>query len=359
MKKLSAKIAALTISAAVCCSFSGCVFLPDEETILAAPSVEQADVSYSTITAKKRDIVDQDINTGIIASQTQYNLSFKEQSGTISKIYVHAGDKVKKGDIICELDTSDLAYSIKETELKLRSAQLDKQILQEGGASQAEIDRAQVEVDLVQMQLDTLYEQRDSAKLYSAIDGTVSALGMGVSAGNYVNQGDTVATVIDTNSLYVAIQPETDNYKLYKIGTKMSIRIDGELYDAEVFMTPDEVVASDFEEEEVIYEVYDPDAKEDAPDEMQFDREHVYVKFTGTPPEDCVGALADTILVLDERKDVVVISNNLIKSIDDKNIVYLYKDGKKVAQEVEVGLQTGSLSEIVSGVEEGDTVIVR
>lgn len=358
MKKLSAKIAALAISAAVCCSLSGCVFLPDEETILAAPSVEQTDVNYSTITAKKRDLIDQDINTGVVASQTQYNLSFKDQSGTISKIYVHAGDKVKKGDIICELDTSDLAYSIKETELRLRSAQLDKQILQEGGASQAETDRAQVEVDLIQMQLDELYKQRDSAKLYSAIDGTVSALGMGVSAGNYVNQGDTVATVIDTTSLYVAITPETDNYKLYKMGTKMSIRIDGELYDAEVFMTPDEVVAEDFEEDEVIYEVYDPD-KEDVPDEMQFDRESVYVKFTGTPPEDCVGGLADCILVIDERKDVVAISNNLIKNIDDKSIVYLLKDGKKVAQEVEVGLQTGSLSEIVSGVEEGDTVIVR
>ncbi len=358
MKKLSAKIAALTISAALCCSLGGCVFLPDEETILAAPSVEQTDVNYSTITAKKRDLIDQDINTGVVASQMQYNLSFKEQSGTISKIYVHAGDTVKKGDIICELDTSDLAYSIKETELRLRSAQLDKQILQEGGASQAEVDRAQVEVDLIQMQLDELYEQRDSAKLYSAIDGTVSALGMGVSAGNYVNQGDTVATVIDTTSLYVAIKPETDSYKLYKMGTKMNIRIDGELYDAEVFMTPDEMVAEDFEEEEVIYEVYDPD-QEDVPDEMQFDRESVYVKFTGAPPENCVGSLADCILVIDERKDVVAISNNLIKNIDDKSIVYLLKDGKKVAQEVEVGLQTGSLSEIISGVEEGDTVIVR
>ena len=359
VKRVTLKAAAAVCAAALCCSLGGCVFLPDEETVLAAPSVEETAVNYSTITAERRDLVKQDVNTGVVRSETQYDLSFKKQSGVISKIYVHAGDTVKKGDLICELDTGELNHTITEAELNLRAAQLDKQILQENGASQAQIDRAQVEVDLLQMQVDELYAQRDDSKLYAAIDGTISGLGKDVSAGNYINKGDVVATVIDTSSLYISIAPSAENFSLYKMGTQLSIKINDTLYAAEVFMIPEEVVSKDFEEEEVIYETYDPNAEEEIPQEIEFDREHVYIRFTETPPEGCVGNVADTVLVIDERKDAIVISNSLIKKIDNKNIVYLYKDGKKEAQEIEVGLQTDSLSEIVSGIEEGDLVIVR
>lgn len=360
MKKSFTKLTASIVCAAIAaCSLSGCIFLPDEEEVLAAPSVQETDVSYTTLTAKKRDLVKQDINTATVRSEVTYNLSFNEQSGTISKIYVHAGDVVKKGDLICELDSSELDYSAKEVDLRLQRAKLDKKVLKEKGASQAEIDRAQVDIDLVQIELDEINKKRESSKLYAAIDGTISSLGAGVSAGNYIDAGATVATVIDTSKLYLAIKPATESYKLYHIGTEVNITLGDKSYAGEVFMTPADIVAQDFEEEEIIYDIYDPDAGEEAPEELVFDREYVYIRFTDAPPEDSVGNLADSVLVIDQRSDVIAISNNLIKSIDDKNIVYLYKDGKKVVQEVEIGLTTGSLSEITSGIEENDVIIVR
>ena len=359
MNTESKKIIAILASClTVCTAMSGCVFLPDEEEVLAAPSVAAADVTYTTITAEKRDLVKKDINTGTICSALEYNTSFKEQSGTITKINVRAGDVVKEGDIICELDTSDLDYSITEMELNLKRAKLDKKILQEQGASQAEIDRAQVDIDLLQIQMDDLYAKQDDAKLYAKVSGTISSLGEGISAGNYVEAGQTVATIIDTDDLYLAFTPS--DFTLYKMDTKLSIEIDDEEYPAEVLMIPSEVIAKDYEEdEEVDYDILDKNEDEVIPEEIVYNLEYVYVKFSETPPENCVGNLVDAVLVIDERKDAIVISNNLIKSIDGRDIVYLYKDGKKTAQEVEIGLQTGSLSEIVSGIEEGDEVIVR
>ncbi len=354
-KKTLAAVLAVT---AALSSLSGCVFLPDEEEVIAAPSVETKEISYTTIEAKRKDLVKKDVNSATVQSQLQYDLSFSEQSGTITKIYVRSGDKVKVGDIICELDTSELDYKITETELYLKKAQLDKKVLQERGASQNEIDRAQVEVDLIQMQLDDFTAKKEDSKLYAEIDGTVSALGSGISAGNYVDAGKTVATIIDTESLYIKIKP--DDYKLYDMGTAMSIEIDDVPYAAEVFMIPEEVVADDYEEDEPIYDIYDPDEEEKpVANELQFDREHVYIKFVDTPPENCVGTLVDAVLVIDERQNVITVANNLIKKIDGKDIVYLLKDGKKVAQNVEVGLTTASQSEIISGIEEGDVVIIR
>lgn len=359
MKHHSKKIlAVLCAVAATAASLSGCVFLPDEEEILAAPSVEATEISYTTVEAKKKDLVKKDVNAATVMSQLEYNLSFSEQSGTISKIYVRAGDEVKKGDLVCELDTSSLEYSITETELYLKKAKLDKKVLQESGASQTEIDRAQVEVDLIQMQLDDLYAKREDSKLYAEADGTVSSFGDEVSAGNHVDEGQTVMTIIDTSSLYVAISP--DEFNLYDMGTEMLIEVGDEAYAAEVFMTPQEVVANDYVKDDPVYDIYDPDKKEESSaSEIEFDREHVYVKFTDTPPEDCVGNLVDAVLVIDSRENVIAISNNLIKSIDGKDIVYLLKDGKKVAQDVEIGLKTASQCEITSGLSEGDIIIIR
>ncbi len=359
MKSANKKIFALLCAGAVMTSsLSGCVFLPDEEEVLKAPSVETKDISYTTVEAKKKDLVKRDVNSATVKSQLEYNLSFTEQSGTITKIYFHAGDEVKKGDLICELDTSTLEYDITEKELYLKKAKLDKKVLEERGASQTEVDRAQVEIDLIQMELDDLYAKREDSKLYAEADGTVAALGSGISAGNYVEAGKTVVTIIDTESLYIAISP--DDFKLYDMGTQMQIEVVDEFYAAEVFMIPEEVVAGDYEEEDPVYDIYDPDAdKEPVANEIEFDREHVYVRFTDTPPEDCVGTLVDAVLVIESKTNVIAISNNLIKTIDGKDIVYILKDGKKVAQDVTVGLKTASQSEITSGLSEGDIIIIR
>lgn len=361
MNRITLKIISVSVSAAMaCCFMSGCVFLPDEEDPLAAPSVEEESVSYSTVSAQKRDIINQDINTGTIRSQVTYDLSFNKRSGTIAKIYVHAGDTVKKGDILCELSTEDLDYTASETELRLKMAKLDKQVLRENGASKAEIDRAQVEIDLIQIEMDEINKQLDNSKLYSPIDGTVSSLGSGVSAGNFIDAGNTVVTVIDETQLYMAISPDKDKFKLYTKGTKLSIVIGEESYDAEVFMTPSELTEKKKEEDDVLYDTYDPDSEgEEAPEEMVFDSDHVYLKFSQTPPQNCVGNTAESVFVVEQSLDAVVISSNLVKTIDGKKIVYLYKDGKKAVQEVTIGLSTISLVEIVSGVEEGDLIIVQ
>ena len=54
-----------------------------------------------------------------------------------------------------------------------------------------------------------------------------------------------------------------------------------------------------------------------------------------------------------------MISNNLIKKVDGEKVVYVLKDGEKTAVPVEVGLSTGSQSEIISGIEEGDELVLK
>lgn len=342
------KLIAAAVSAIMCLSAGGCYLLPDEEEVLDAPTVKASDVTYSTVTAKKKDLEKKIVATGTVTAENQYTLSYEKQSGTVSKFYVKAGDKVKKGDVICDLDTYDLDYQIEEKQLYLEKAKLNVDIIYEGGGSQAEIDSAYVDVQLLEKELEKLQAQKEDSSLKSPIDGVVSSLS-DVRAGDNVNPGQTIATVIDTSALYIAIQP--DDLTQYDIDTEVRIRIGEDYYDGVVFMTPKKLADYQAEQKEDHNNVDDTG--------IDYQADTIYVRFKDTAPAETVGQLADTILVLDSVKDAIVISNNLIKKVDGTKVVYVLKNGEKTAVEVETGLSTGSQTEIKSGLKEGDEIVIR
>lgn len=342
------KLFAAVLSAALCLSAGGCYLLPDEEEVLEAPTVKASGVTYSTVTAKKKDLEKKIVATGTVTAEKQYTLSYEKQSGTVSKFYVKAGDKVKKGDVICDLDTYDLDYQIEEKQLYLDKAKLNVDIIYEGGGSQAQIDSAYVDVQLLEKELEKLQAQKEDSSLKSPIDGVVSSLS-DVRAGDNVNPGQTIATVIDTSALYIAIQP--DDLTQYDIDTEVRIRIGEDYYDGVVFMTPKKLADYQAEQNEDHNNVDDTG--------IDYQADTIYVRFKDTAPAEAVGQLADTILVLDSVKDAIVISNNLIKKVDGTKVVYVLKNGEKTAVEVETGLSTGSQTEIRSGLKEGDEIVIR
>ena len=340
-------VPAIMCAAAVMIS-SGCYLLPDEEEAAIPPAVKASEVSYTTVTAKRKDIEKKLTSTGTVTAERQYDLSYEKQSGVISEFYVRAGDHVAEGDPICEIDTTDLDDQIAEKELYLQKARLNVDMIWESGGTQAQIDSAYVDVQLIQRELDKLKENKEGAVLRSPIDGVVSQLA-DVRAGDSVSSGQTVATVIDTTALYIAVKP--DDLTKFPVGTKVQIRINQDYYDGVVFMDPTslaehqaEVKASHEEEDKT---------------GISYEADTIYVRFDGDVPADALGQLADVILVLDKSENAVVISNNLIKKVDGENVVYLLKDGEKVAVPVEIGLSTGSQSEILSGVEEGDELVLK
>ena len=347
-KNVYKKIACAVVTCALCASATGCYLLPDEEEVLAPPTVKANDVSYSTVTAKKKDLEKKITTTGTVTAEKQYNLSYEKQSGTISKFYVRAGDSVKAGDVICALDTYELDYQIEEKELNVEKAKLNVDIIYEGGGTQSQIDSAYVDQQLLEKELEKLKAQKDDASLKAPIDGIVSSIS-DVRAGDNVNPGQTIATIIDTSALYIAIKP--DDMTQFKMDMDIQIRINEDYYDGVVFMTPDALVDYQAQKQE--------DHNDTDETGIAYEAETVYVRFKDAPPTETVGQLADTVLVLDSVKDAIVISNNLIKKVDGEKVVYVLKNGEKVAVTVETGLETGSQTEIKSGISEGDELILR
>lgn len=342
------KIIALITVLVTTLTATGCYLLPDEEEVLAAPTVKASKVSYTTTTAKRKTLEKKIVNSGTIMSEKQYDLSYEKEGGTISKFYVRAGQKVKKGDPICEIDTTDLDYQIQLKELDRKRAWLNTEVMYENGCTQSEYDRAYVDVQLLDIELEKLYAQRDGAVLVSPTDGTVSALA-DVRVGDRASPGQTIATIMRTDQLYMAIKP--NDLTVFDIGTQVQIRIDDELYDGEVFMNPDKL--ADYREEEA----ESHDKLEEGG--IEYEADMVYIHFKGDAPPDAVGQLADSILVLDKAENCIAVSNNLIKNVDGNDVIYVLIGGEKTAVPVELGLKTGSQTEVVSGIDEGDELIIR
>lgn len=349
-QKLFNRLLAVTSAAVIGAAASGCYFLPDEEEVLAAPSVKTSEVKYTTVMASRKTLEKKIVCSGSITSEKQYSMSYADNSGVISKFYVSAGDAVKKGDPICSLDTTDIDFQISEQELYLKRAKLDTQVIKDNKGTQAEIDRSGVEEELIQNKLDKLYELKEGATLKAEADGTITYL-TSLRIGDSIDTGTTVATILDTDALYIAIKPKTNDMKEFQMEQTVSVRVGDDEYEGEVFMIPSELTKLK-EEQKNSKEKIDENA-------VQFEENTVYVRFKGTTPTSSVGQLADVTLLLDKAEDAIVISNNLIKKVDGEQVVYVLKDGEKTAVTVEVGIQTGSQAEIISGINENDELIIR
>lgn len=347
IKKALLLITAAAVSAAC---LSGCYFLPDEEEVYDPPVVNASEVSYTTTTAQLKDLVKQVVSAGTITSGTQSDARFTEYGGNIKQVYVAAGDTVEQGQLLAEIETYELDQEITIKELELEREKLEYAIAVEQNESINVQSKEQLDIDLMQNELDKLYAEKEASYLYAEVSGTVSYVKT-LSPGDWVNAGEVLVTIIDITDLYIDISPTTEVAE-FLIGRPITIRYDGNYYDGEIVSNKSGQQWDPETESMLVDEVGEPITVERG--------DGVRVAFKDSIPESsAVGNIADAVLVLDSRENVIVISANLVKTVNGQDVVYVFKDNERVQTPVTLGLQSGSSVEITSGLEVGDEIIIR
>ncbi len=79
-------------------------------------------VTYTTVKVERGSLIQTVSETGTVKANKEINLNFNS-AGKISNIFVKVGDKVKKDQVLAELDSSDLLLREKEAEASLRVSQ--------------------------------------------------------------------------------------------------------------------------------------------------------------------------------------------------------------------------------------------
>ncbi|HHY82476.1 MAG TPA: efflux RND transporter periplasmic adaptor subunit [Clostridiales bacterium] len=314
---------------------TGCELFPKEETLLAPPLMEPVAVSYSTVKAKRGDIVKTIRGSGNFVSIESKYMFFEARGGRLKDIYVRHGDVVKKGDLLAELYTDDLDYEIKMQELNLKKARLTYNQLKESNADKYTLQRAAIDVEIANMNLERLKKQKAETQLVSDMDGVVIYVDTRLSPGDNISVFQNIIRVADPEKLYLAYSGS--NMTNFFMGAEVEVTIKDKQYKGKVISTPSSVP---------------PDGDENL-------KNYVGIEVENLPEDVKMGDNAQITLILDESRDTIIVPKQAVRNYMGRKYVNVLENGLNNERDVEIGIETATEVEILEGVEEGEEIILR
>lgn len=148
-----------------------------------------------------------------------------EASGRISKINFNKGDRIKKGDVIAIIDSTDLPAkltSAKALEEQRRLEYLAAQKLnKEGFQNPAQLAASLAFYELAKSQTISLNYLLTNMNIKAPFNGTVND--RMIETGSYIKTGDPVVEIVDFSSMLVSAQISENDIAKIKLGQKADI----------------------------------------------------------------------------------------------------------------------------------------
>ncbi|WP_066498549.1 HlyD family efflux transporter periplasmic adaptor subunit [Abyssisolibacter fermentans] len=231
-------------------------------------------------------------------------------SGEISKINIKEGQKIKKGDIIAQIENDDIMYQIEMKERQLAN------------------DRKKFN-DL---------SKDDNSAINSPITGTVVSLD--VVSGENVSAGQTIGKVANLDSFNIKINVDELDVLKIKEGQKAFVNV------AAV--------------EESVYEGTVKSVSFEGAVNNGTAMYAVTIELNNNDKMDLLrlGMSANAKIVLDSQKDILVVPKQYVKK-DDQGYFVILKNGGEETKKiyVETGLVSENDAEIISNLKEGDILV--
>lgn len=329
--------------------------------------------TYSEAEAAKQDVVNSVTATGTIEPVTSVDVG-TQVSGVISKLYVDYNSVVKAGQVIAELDRTNLMSELSSAQASLKSAQseLDYQktnyerykALYDKGLISAN-DFEQARLSYVQAQQKT-QQQKESVKKAQTNLGyaTITSPIDGVVLSKEVEEGQTVASSFSTPTLFKIARDLTDMRVIadvdeadigdVKEGQRVTFTVDAfpdDTFEGQVTQVRQEATT---ESNVVTYEVV-----------------------ISAPNDDLKlkpGLTANVVILTMEAKDVLAVpskalrftpreamlnSDETITDTDAKEKVWVKEGSNLKAVAVETGMTNGTLTQITKGLKPGTHVLTE
>lgn len=148
--------------------------------------------------------------------------------GRVIKLNVTEGSRVKKGDVLLELDHRIVNAQLKRAQAKSVLAQRElkrvSELVAERGLAQKELDTAKANADTAEADLALAEVSAENSSIQSPVDGIV--VQKVVEEGDYVEPGQTVVTVTDIDQAWIAANIEETSVGEVKVGQPVKITID-------------------------------------------------------------------------------------------------------------------------------------
>ncbi|MCM3079395.1 efflux RND transporter periplasmic adaptor subunit [Brevibacillus invocatus] len=365
---------------------TGCSLFPKEEPMLAPPLVEPVQVTYEVAEVTKGTITKSIKGSSTFTTVDKKELSFPETKGLrLMSFAVSNGELVKKGQVLAELDATELErsiemalYEVEKAKLELQEAQQDNKyeveearlnvVKAEMNAKVSETKLAQIELDQArlklaelqdpkrrefqvesaklnvkqrEMDLSSLQKRLADTKLVAPMDGVVLFVS-NEQVGDEVDAYQPLVTIGDPNKLFIIYTaPEREALKDVKDGVKATIKLpDGTMEEGVVVQTPLNV-----------------------PDQLPEDLKRLYQRSILIAPAKPikgmeVGSSVVFEIVIDQQEDAVIIPIKALRGFNERMYVQVLDENVKKEVDVTVGIKTATEVEIINGLQPGQLVIL-
>ncbi len=296
-----------------------------------AGTAQQAKPQVKIAKVTSEDIPQTETYTATVESDVKNDIA-PNTPYRIEKIYVDVGDNVRQGQVVVQLDASNLQQLKLQVENQKIEFSRTSQLYQVGGASKAEYDNAKLQLDVLSTQLKQLMQ---NTQLTAPISGVVTA--RNYDSGDMYNQGQPVLTIEQTNPVKVMVNISEVYYKQVFKGMPVDIELDA--YEGETF----------YGKVTIVYPTVDQ-STHTFPVEVTINNSSQKVR---------PGMFARATVNFGDKNHVLVPDEALVKQIGaGDRYVYVYKGGKVSYNKVELGKHIGDKYEILSGVNPGDDVVI-
>lgn len=324
--------------------------------LLTRDTTASATASTATVT---RQTLQQTVSAdGSIAARKSRDEAF-EVSGTVTRVAVDEGDRVHRGQVLATVGHATLVATrtAASTSLDAAVTQLDDD--QDAGASDVQIAADQTAVVAARATLADARQAVDDATLRATIAGTVTSVGIsrGETVGTSGSSGSTASTgstdptsstdsstsgaitIVSTGSYVVDATVAAEDADQLEKGLQAEITATG--VDDTIYGTVSEVglVAETNDSGAAVFPVT--------------------IAITGKQKDLYAGVTATASIIVKQEPDVLTVSSRALSTEGDKTYVTVLVDGDEVKTEVTTGQTYGMSTEITSGLEEGDEVVVQ
>ena len=287
----------------------------------------------SVITASKQTVPQTGSYSASIQAYAVNNIA-SQTGGRIQKLNREIGDFVSAGDVLAELDRiqldqAELTYRNNERELQRLSG-----LLKEGGVSQSDFDSFELSYKVSKSNYENLLE---NTILRSPINGVISA--RNYDRGDMYSMSSPIYTVQQIVPVKLLVPVSESDYTRIKKGDSVDITVDalpGKTFKGSVLrLYPTIDAASHTFSAELVVR-----------NENRELRPGMYARAT----------------VLFEEVDRIVVPDGAVvkqQGSGQKLVYVLDADNCAHARVVETGRHIGNEYEIISGIEEGETIVVK
>jgi len=314
-------------------------------------SVETAQVSTGEVTKLIKE-------SGSVESEKAITITAKA-TGEVKGITVSEGDQVKAGDILMAGYTdASAALDIKSMQAQLRGLQVqyaeaaeiaskNKLLYEEGAISYQIYSQSQTTAKELAAQVDSLSL---SIRSYSAATGSagVKATVSGVITAVFAKEGETVMAgsplfeISDMNDIYITSDLIASDADLVDVGDAVRV------YNEDTGFNSDACRVS---------KIYLK--AEDKISDLGISQKRVRVEIAlGGGQAIRLGSGVDIEITIEKKDNVLRVPDMAIFEMDNEKYVYIVENEKAALRKIEAGLEGEDYIEIISGLSEGETVIV-